>query len=134
MWYNKYVGLPWKEDGRDNDGYDCWGLVRKVLLDEVGYVLPRLDGVYFHPNGDNRPLLKAIAEYTAEPFGWEKLTNDEKPSIYNIVWLRNGGPIHFGVMVDDKRFLHVERGCDSVIEKLDSPRWNRKIKGFFKHV
>lgn len=134
MWYNEYVGRPWKEGGRDSDGYDCWGLVRQVLLDQTGYELPRLDGVAYRSGGDRRGLLKAIAEYTKEPFGWEKLTNDQKADIYNVVWLRNGGPIHFGVMIDSKRFLHVEEGCDSVIESIDSPRWQRKIRGFFKHV
>lgn len=135
MWYNKYVGLPYKEGGRDFEGgFDCWGLVRQVILDQTGKELPRLDGVTYNPNGDKRELLKAISEYTQEPFGWKRLTNDEKPCIYNVIWLRNGGPIHFGVMIDDKRFLHIEDGCDSVIEKLDSPRWNRKIRGFFKHV
>lgn len=131
MWFNDYVGLPYKQGGRDHNGYDCWGLVRQVVLDQTGLELPLLEKDEYNPKADKRLLIKAITEYTAEPFGWERRKPNEKPQALDVVWLRNGGPIHFGVMIDSKRFLHVEEGCESVIEKIDSPRWERKVRGFF---
>src|SRR5262245_60853565 len=39
-WQQKYVGLPFKDFGRDFGGVDCWGLVRLVLARECGVAVP----------------------------------------------------------------------------------------------
>lgn len=133
MWYNDYVGLPFKEGGRDNGEYDCWGLVRAVLSEQVNIQLPRLDNLRFNKNTDRRKLIREINDYANAIDGWRQLTLDGNYDTYDICWLRNGGPIHWGVMVSNKLFLHVERGCDSVIERIDSPQWHNKVRGMFRH-
>lgn len=133
MWYNKYVGLPFKCGGRDNGEYDCWGLVRAVLKEQVDIDLPELENLYFNKDIDRRKFIRSVNEYASCMDGWNTLTLDGKYDTYDICWLRNGGPIHFGVMVDSHRFLHVERGCDSVIESLKSPAWTNKVRGMFRH-
>lgn len=135
MWWNEYVGKPWVEGGRDSKGFDCWGLVRQVLIDQVNIELPKLENAVYKNGGDTRALLTAIKEY-ANSFDkgeWPMINKGEKAQEYDVVWLRNGGPIHFGVMIDKKRFIHVEEGCDSVIESIESPRWERKVRGYFRH-
>lgn len=135
MWWNKYVGMEWKEGGRDSSGYDCWGLVRAILKEQTNIELPRLEHIAYRNGGDKRALLNAIREYSESitKDEWKQLTFDKEKCIYDVIWLRNGGPIHFGVMIDNKRFIHVEEGCDSVIESVDSPRWSKKIRGIFRH-
>lgn len=39
-WINDYVGVPYLENGRDRDGWDCWGLVMAVYRDRLGVELP----------------------------------------------------------------------------------------------
>jgi probable lipoprotein NlpC len=39
-WINDYVGVPYRHNGRDRDGWDCWGLVCAVYRDLLGVELP----------------------------------------------------------------------------------------------
>lgn len=135
MWWNDYVDRPWKEGGRDNDGFDCWGLVRVVYKSQIDVDLPRLELAVWRRGGDARKLLKAVREYSdqLQKDEFVPLLLDGNYKEFDLLWLRNGGPIHFAVMIDDKRFIHVEEGCDTAIEKINSLRWERKIRGVFRH-
>ena len=39
-WINKYVGIPYEFGGRDLDGLDCYGLVKRVYADQYQTQLP----------------------------------------------------------------------------------------------
>lgn len=39
-WINDYVGVPYLENGRDRDGWDCWGLVLAVYRERLALELP----------------------------------------------------------------------------------------------
>jgi len=39
-WINDYVGVPYVVNGRDRNGWDCWGLVLAVYRDRLGVELP----------------------------------------------------------------------------------------------
>jgi hypothetical protein len=59
MWANTYVGLPWKERGRDRGGIDCFGLVRLVLIEQRGVRLPSFAGDYDPADG---PAIAGLIE------------------------------------------------------------------------
>ena len=46
MNYNKYIGLPYKENGRSTEGVDCWGLARLFYKHELGIELPSYTELY----------------------------------------------------------------------------------------
>lgn len=129
---NTYVGLRWKKGGRSTAGFDCWGLVRHVLAQEADLHLPRLDHLFYEPTRDTRELLRGIAQYTKTMEGWSPVSVAHKQR-FDVIHLRSGGPIHFGIMVDERRFLHIERGCDSIVESVGSMQWARKIKALYRH-
>jgi cell wall-associated NlpC family hydrolase len=39
-WINDYVGVPYRPNGRDRAGWDCWGLVVAVYRERLGLELP----------------------------------------------------------------------------------------------
>lgn len=46
FWVGRYIGLPFREHGRDIKGIDCWGLVRLVYLEQFSTCLPSLTQSY----------------------------------------------------------------------------------------
>ena len=126
MWYNKYIGLPYKDNGRTTAGIDCWGLACLVYREHFDIELPTLDGAYL---GSQDLVIKELVAHTKE--SWIP-TNDPKPGdicVFNIL----GEPTHVGIYLGDGMFLHARAGQDSVIELLDSHRWNRRLEGIYSY-
>jgi len=63
----------------------------------------------------------------------------DRPQAFDLVILNIAArPWHCGVMVAPDRFLHVmppgPRGPTfSCIERIDSPRWQARVEGFYRH-
>lgn len=111
MWADCYVGLPFKRMGRDASGVDCWGLVRLVLHEQHGILLPS----YSEDDPDGWSIEgHAIAH---------KRVTDPKPLDVAILYtdVRVGltwksAPVHIGVFVSEKAILHVEEGFCSRVQ------------------
>ena len=126
MNFEKYIGIPYVEKGRDENGVDCWGLVRLVYKNELDIALPSFNTEY--ETSDNERLEELFAQYKE---GWQSV---DSPEVGDVVIFRIFGyESHIGVCVGDNNFLHVREGRDSVIESLNNAKWNRRITGFFKY-
>jgi cell wall-associated NlpC family hydrolase len=121
-WTDRYVGLPWRKAGRGPDGFDCWGLVRWVVLQETGVELPLYD------EGSAAEESDEIAEFVrGELTRWRSVELADM-RLYDIVVFR-GKPCHVGLYVGRARFLHVQKGCNAVLGRLDSPHWRPRLQG-----
>ena len=128
MWYNKYVGIPYKDNGRDEQGLDCWGLVRLVYKKEYDIDLPSFDQQYFGAR-DVDITTELIAQNKEN---WQP-TADR--IIGSVVLLRIlNRETHVGIYVGNNKFLHAREGHASVIESLDSSMWKHRLVGFFKYA
>jgi len=126
MQIEKYIGLKYKEKGRDFDGLDCWGLVRLFYKNEYKIDLPSFSSEY--EQTDVQRIQDLIAQYKE---GWESI---EKPVEGSIVLFRVlGTESHVGVALNEEQFLHVRENQDSAIENLSSPFWKKRIVGYFKY-
>lgn len=125
MWSNKYIGIPYKNAGRDVDGIDCWGLARLVYKQEFDIDLPSFNS---YSEGDTAHIQELIAQYQE---GWIE-TTQVVPGTLVLLRIR-GSNTHIGIAISDTHFLHAREGQDSSIESFSSTHWNKRITGYFKY-
>lgn len=123
-WWEPYIGLPFREGGRDRSGVDCWGLVRLVYADQLLVDLPPL----------------AYQTTRANP-GIDAQVDDCRPA-----WTELDGPRefalalfcmgtgtryrwHVGIALDGVRMLHATQGADSCVQRLKT--YNNQFRGFW---
>ena len=126
MNFEKYIGIPYVQKGRDENGVDCWGLVRLVYKNELDINLPSFSAEY--ETSDNERLEELFAQYKE---GWESTDAPEAGDV--VIFRIFGYESHIGVCIGDNKFLHVREARDAVIESLDNPKWSKRITGFFKY-
>lgn len=127
-WVNRYVGIPYVPGGRDHSGVDCWGLVALVGREQFDRNIPMYDGTWWDEGADR----KAIADYMCQQ-KTEMWTEIAVPDIGDVALINMlGVPMHVGVVVEHGLMLHCERGCNSCVESYRSPRWVKRIEGFYR--
>lgn len=126
MNFEKYIGIPYVEKGRDESGVDCYGLVRLIYKNELQIDLPSFSAEYTQT--DTARIEELIAQYKE---GWEQT---DEPVVGSIVLFRVfGNESHVGVVVSPTHFIHVRENQDSVIESLTSTSWARRKVGYFNY-
>ena len=130
-WANAYVGKPYVSNGRDIDGFDCWGLVCLIYRDHLGVDLPSYGAI------DAADLLRVAKEMEMGPyFGcWEPL---DKPEPFCVVSMygraeRSRRVVHVGVMVDEATLIHAQQKTHCAIERIDSPIIRNRVAGFWRY-
>lgn len=127
-WVNEYIGIPYKPRGRDADGLDCWGLVRKVLMERFGKVLPTFDDIAYTPEHKN-----GVAQAIKERMPLVKSQEVLVPQAGDVVLLSSRGlTMHIAVYVGDGMILHSEPGKDSVLSRMVSPMISPRIRGCYR--
>lgn len=127
-WAEKYVGIPFKEKGRDEKGLDCYGLVCLVYKNELGIDLPSYSELYENTK-DKAHISKLIFDESANK--WQDV---DKPKSFDVVTLNMlGVPMHVGIVLDIGYMLHCAYGVGTVIERYDGMKWQNKIEGFNRY-
>jgi len=127
MNYDKYIGLPYLENGRTEAGVDCWGLARLYYKDQFNIDLPSYTDEY---DGGQDPAIISVINSHID--NWEELTapNIGDLCLFNIM----GEPTHVGIYVGDNKFLHCRENMDSVVESLNNLKWKNRFVGFYKYT
>lgn len=121
--------MPFKDNGSDLSGCNCWNLVRIVLEREAGVSgLKTYDAV---SAADVENATATIAAESAMPT-WLGIERTEARR-FDCVILR-GTPLHIGVLLNNSDLLHIWRRTDSVIMPLDHARLRNRIVGFYRHT
>ena len=131
-WASSYIGLPFLEGGRTREGVDCYGLLRLVINEQFSGCVPEYEGIAYRPGCDSALLHQLMDErirlWSPVPAGSEKAGD-------GILLRVMGRPIHVGVVIAFKTMIHIEKECDSVIERYASgSRWERRVYGFYRHA
>jgi cell wall-associated NlpC family hydrolase len=129
IWAGRYIGLPFREHGRDRAGLDCWGLVRLVMAEQYGLHLPSF-ATRYRRTADSAEIGRLV---TAELPKWDDVKAGAEEEGDVVVLRLRGAPMHVGLVLGDGQMLHAEAGIDSAIERYCGPRWAERIYGFFRY-
>jgi cell wall-associated NlpC family hydrolase len=128
FWAGRYIGLPFKDHGRDRAGLDCWGLVRLVMSEQFGLALPSLATEYQRTT----QVEKISALIEREALKWKSVAAGEEACGDVVVMRVRGKPMHVGFVLGDGQMLHIELGINSVIENYKGLRWAERISGIYR--
>lgn len=126
-WSATYIGLSWQDVGPEL----CWGLVRKVLLEQAGIVVPS----YVDRHGgvsDDQVTIAALLRGEAAEWPWSPVALGTEREFDVAVFSRAGAESHVGVVVAPGRMLHLARSYDARIERFDQGRWRLRLAGIYR--
>ena len=124
---NAALMVPFKENGRDYDGWDCYGLVYCAYRDIKGILLPAYGG-YTHKSDYND--LKAAIDGEKEEFE-EVQPGMQKPLDIALFSMKSHHP-HVALVINNREALHSNGKSGTFIEPLRSAYWNKRIDGFYR--
>lgn len=126
------IRVPFMDLGRDWDCWDCWGMLCVFYHDVLGVTLPSYTEGY-QDTGNSVESRQRLSSLIAANMGaWRRV---ERPEPGNVVLLNIGGRlIHVGLALGEGRMLHTEKKINTVIERLTSPMWARRVEGFYRHA
>lgn len=112
-------------NGRGPAAYDCYGL----FLEANRRVGVRVEDM---TSPEDYALRDGAMKSAASGGEWVKL---DGPKPYCAVAFRIGKFVsHVGFVLEDAAtFIHANEEVGIVIERLDSPRWQSRIAGFYEH-
>lgn len=126
-WCERFIGIPYKDDGHDFSGCNCFGLVHLVLKHRCGVAVePEAD---VSASDVESATNRALSVAGNEP--WHPVIGT--PRVFDVALLR-GRPLHCGIMVDSGLLLHVWRSPSSMAMSIDNPRIRTRIISYYRHA
>lgn len=122
---SRYIGIPFKDGGRDFSGLDCWGLVRLAWKEEEGVLMPDMGDEYSSAfeRGD---VCGLFGKYTAQDWN-EDVTKEPRRPLDVLVFSFGMLELHAGLWVAPGEMLHVMQGMETCVERYDTFKWKRRL-------
>ena len=128
-WSAAYVGLPWRDHGRDRSACDCWGLVRLVYAEVLTIDLPSYAEAYVSV-AEHDEIDRTLRGAQSAP--WSEVA---EAWAFDVVLIRLGRwTTHVGLMVDAGRMLHMPERAAARIEPIAAAQWARRLVGIWRHA
>jgi len=125
-----YIGIPFKDFGRDHNGVDCWGLLRLIYKEQLGIELPSYVSEY-NSTEDAQQLGSLILCHLPEQ--WREVPLGQEVPGDGVLLRLQGMPMHVGVVVRPGWMIHVHKGIDTCLERYDQAKWRLRITGIYRH-
>lgn len=134
-WYAKYIVIPFKEHGRDEEGCDCWGLARLIWKKECGILVPSYGDTYSKTSRNARDeVSKTIKENGTESEEWVKIKSGQEREFDAILLRVNDRPMHVGVVLPNKKFIHTLAKTNTCIQSYSGMEWRDRVLGFYRNA
>jgi len=131
--FDDLIGIPFVDGGRDENGLDCYGCAIEafkrfgVKAPDLNMACEAVELAGYDPKEIGKIIWK-------ERHRWKRLKELEVPCLVAMSLATPGFYNHIAVHIGDDRIIHTRRGANVCIEKLSSPRYNRRKKRYYKYV
>jgi len=96
-WVNDYIGLPYRLNGRERDGLDCWGLISLVWREKRGIQIPDFQAPH---DADLLAVMQAVADNMPEAVRQAPAVAVEAPVSWDfVVCYRHRLACHVGLFI-----------------------------------
>lgn len=129
MTFDRFIGIPFREHGRDFAGCDCWGLVCLVYRELRGIELPSFSDQYV-TIADREAIADLIAG-GSEP--WREIPAGQELPLDAIKIRRGRDVAHIGLVVAPGLMLDVADAGGSRIQRYRDGMLIRRVVGFFRY-
>jgi len=127
-WVKNYIGIPFISNGRTKEGCDCYGLVRLVLMEIYGVLLPELSNDY--ENARNIAETQKLFKEKLPVLSAARIPAIEEKAV---VLIREAGhPCHLGIDAGGGYILHTNYKTGSVCQRLSHPDLSGRIEGYYR--
>ena len=122
----EFLGIPYKNCGRDKNGIDCWGLGLRIY-EKLGIQLFDIPDLAYDVTWS-----KKGGNYLAEN-SWRDWEIIKQPEFLDVVLLRSasGVPNHGGVILTSGRFIHATM-YGVIVSRLADPGIVERIEGYYR--
>lgn len=133
-WWPRYMPIPFRERGRSFAGCDCRGLALLILEHETGSRVPEPSELYTSTDPRNGAELAAF--FAGQADRWRPTEVAE----FAVLSFAVGGlPVHMGVSLGGRDFIHTRRAAGVQIASLDErepgePRWGDRLLGAYRYA
>jgi cell wall-associated NlpC family hydrolase len=137
-WAGAYMRSPFRRGGRDRESCDCFGLVRLVLAEQAGIILPLNDLI--DPQ-DGRAVSEAVDQEAAAAT-W-LLVHAGQERTFDVVVLRAafkggdgrsyGGDVHMGIVTRPGYLLHTEERNGPMHVPFTHHSVRNRIRRIYRH-
>ena len=116
-WSNKYIGIPYADR-------DCYALVRLVLEQECGTLIPPPENEVstYTTTGEAQPIVESY---------WNPVPLDERRPM-DVALFQGTELCHCGVLVGRDRFLHTSEPTGAIVESLRDRYWSQRLEGVYR--
>ena len=121
----KAIGVPFIPHGRVWEGWDCWGLLCIAYKELFDVELPHYKND--HDVVKHRDAIARLYKEQKEE-EWEQVKEAQMGDALLIYMY--GRACHVGLVVDEEKFLHVEHGINTCLQKMKDFR----IEGIYRYV
>lgn len=127
MNFSEYVGLEYKNLGRDRSGIDCCGLIYLIYKEKRGILLPDFTHLEYstnwYKNGENVIVENIWSD-------WEEVSAPYKE--FDVLLFYNGPKKrvvnHAGMVIADRKFIHVSSTFSSKVSAFHNVWQSRLYK------
>jgi len=129
----RFQRIPYRKDGRDWSGCDCWGLHRLYVREVNGIDLPAFDWVH---DDDQASIETAIREQRQTERWVEVLSGAERACDLVMLEALAGGeesPLHIGTVVGPGRVMHMTQRVGVMCVSFDHSTVRGKIGEIWRY-